>query len=64
MYLILQDGFQAVNITLVSMVKFKFLAQYPMDHFLHPVVSSLILYLHYFATFAYNMTDHFVSITT
>ena len=38
--LILQDGFWVVR-----MVKFKLLAQFPVGHLLHPVVSSLILFL-------------------
>ena len=35
-----------------------------MDHFIHPVVSSLILLLCLFAAFAYYVIDGFVSITT
>ena len=34
--LILQDGFRVEHIPLVRMVKFQFLAQFPMDHFPHP----------------------------
>ena len=39
------DGFCFVHIPFGSMVKFQFLAQFPMDHLSHPVVSSLILFL-------------------
>ena len=44
--LILQVGFWFVSIPLVCMVKFKLLAQFPVDHLPHPVVSNLILFLH------------------
>ena len=43
--LIIQEGFWIVHIPLVRMVKFQFLAQFPVDHLLHPVVSNLILFL-------------------
>ena len=39
----LQDGFQVVHIPLVRIVKFKFLAQFPVDH-TFPTQSSLVLY--------------------
>ena len=42
--LILQDGFRIVSILLFREVKFKFLAQFPVDHLPHPVVSSLVLF--------------------
>ena len=38
-------AFWVVNIPLVYIVKFKFLAQFPVDHLSHPVVSSLTLFL-------------------
>ena len=41
--LILQYGFQFLHILFGSMVKFKFLAQFQIDHLLHPVVSCLVL---------------------
>ena len=40
---ILKDGFRVVHILLVRMVKFKFLAQFPVDHIPHAFVFSLIL---------------------
>ena len=39
--LIFQDGFWDVLIPFVLMVQFKFLAQFSVDHFVHPVVSTL-----------------------
>ena len=42
--LILQDRFFGVCISFVRKVKFKFLAQFRVDHFAHPVVSSLKLF--------------------
>ena len=45
MCLILQDRFWVVQIPFGRMVKFQFLAQFPVDHLLHPVVSTLILFL-------------------
>ena len=50
MSFILQDSFWVVHITFVRMVKFKFLAQFLLDHVAHPVFFSLILLLCYFAT--------------
>ena len=46
------------------MAKLKFLAHLPVDHLAYPVVARLILLLSKFATFAYNVIDTFVSITT
>ena len=43
--LILQDRFWVVYIPFFRMVKFQFLAQFPVDHFAYPVVSSLVLFL-------------------
>ena len=43
--IILQDIYWVVHIPFVRMVKFKFLAQFPVDHFAQPVESSLILFL-------------------
>ena len=62
--LILQDRFWVEHIPLVRMVKFKFLAQFPVDHFAHPVVSCLILLLGYFSAFVYHVINRFVSTTT
>ena len=39
--LILQDRFWVVHIPFIRMVKFRLLAQFPVDHLTHPVVSSL-----------------------
>ena len=41
---ILQDGCLVVHIPFICMVKFKFLAQFLVDHFAYPVVSNLILF--------------------
>ena len=42
---ILQDWFWVVHISSVRMIRLQFLAQFPVDHFAHPVVSSLTLFL-------------------
>ena len=42
--LILKDGLRVVHLSLVRKVKFKFLAEFSVDHFPYPVVSSLILF--------------------
>ena len=39
------------------MVKFKSLAQFPVDHLAHPVISGLILFLREFTAFAYYVID-------
>ena len=57
-------GFCFVHIPFVCIVKFQFFAQFPLDHLSNTVVSSLIFYLHYFATLIYNAINHQVSITT
>ena len=46
-FVILQDRFYVVHIPLVRAVKFKFLAQLPVDNLAHPVVSISIT-LEYF----------------
>ena len=43
---ILYSEFWFVHAPLSSIVKFQFLAQFPLDHLSHPVVSNLILLLH------------------
>ena len=43
--LILLDRFWIVDIPFVRMVKFQFLAQFPVDHLVHPIASCLILFL-------------------
>ena len=45
--ILFQSGFQIVLILLVRMVKFQFLVQFPVDHNLHPVLSSLVLNFFY-----------------
>ena len=45
MRFIFEDRFWVVRIPPVRMVKFQFLAQFPVDHLSHPVVSGLILFL-------------------
>ena len=62
--LILQDGFWVLHIPFVHMVKFKLLAQFPVDHLVYPVVSSLIRFLRLVTAFAYYVIDRFLSITT
>ena len=63
MRLILQDGFWVVQIPLFRLVKLKFLVHFPVDHFPHSDVSSLILLLYQLATFAYNEINyHFIII--
>ena len=48
-----------MHIPFVRMVKFKLLAQFPVDHHAYPVVSSLIFFLCKFAAFAYYVIDLF-----
>ena len=43
--LIFQDRFWVMHLPFVPMMKSKFLAQFPVDHLSHPVVSSFILFL-------------------
>ena len=42
---ILKDRYLVIHIPFVRVVKFKILAQFPVDHLAHPVLSSLILFL-------------------
>ena len=42
MCVIFLDGGWVVHIPFVRMVKFKFLAHFPVDHLAHPIMSSLI----------------------
>ena len=62
--IILQDCCWVVHIPFVHMVKFQFLAHFPVDHLGHPVVSRLKLFQCYFAAFAYYAINGFVSIIT
>ena len=62
--LIFQEVFWVVLIPLVRKVKFKYLAQLPVDHHAHPVVSSLIFILRLFISLSYHVIACFVSITT
>ena len=39
-----QDGYWFMKISFGSMVKFQFLAQFPVSHLPHPVMSSLVLF--------------------
>ena len=59
--LIFQGGFWVVHIPFVRMVKFKLLAQFPVDHLANPVMSSLILSVRQFTAFAY-VIDRFASL--
>ena len=57
--LILQDGCMDGNIPLIPMVKFHFLAQFPVDQLPLPVVSSLI---HFCANLQHSLVKlYFVS---
>ena len=52
---VLHDGFWFVHIPLGSMVKFQFLAQFPVNRHNHPVVPQLKLILCQFVTFFYKV---------
>ena len=58
MRLILQDGFWIVHITLVRMVKFKFLAQFPVDRLPHPVVLYFFVIICYMWLFVSSLSPH------
>ena len=58
------DWFWVVHIPFVHMIKFKLLAQFPIDDLSHPVVSSLILFLRKLTAFTYCVIYRSVSITT
>ena len=45
-------------------VKLKFFAQFLVDYLPHPIVSSLMLFLHEFSAFANNMIDRFYQYIT
>ena len=45
MRVIYQDRGWVVHIAFVGMVKFKFLAHFPVDHLAQPVMSSLVFFL-------------------
>ena len=64
MRLVLQDRFWFVHIPFIRMVKFQFIALFPVDHLTHSVVSCLILSLYWFASSTYYVIDRFISITT
>ena len=63
-YLIFLEWFLIEHMPLVRMVKFKLLAQFLLDQHPYTVVSAFILFLRWYSTFAYYVTDpHFLSIT-
>ena len=64
MCVIFKDRCWVVPIPFGGMVKFKFLAHFPVDHIAYPIVSSLLLRLCQFAAFAYDVIDGFISVTT
>ena len=64
MCLIFLDKLWIVSIPFGIMVKSEFFALFPVDNLPHPVMFSLILFLYYFAIFAYDMINSFVSLTT
>ena len=49
------NGFWLVNIPLVRIVKFEFLAQFPVNHFPQPVAFSLILFIHFCANLLHSL---------
>ena len=55
--------FWFVHIPSYSMVKFRFLAQFPVDHLPHPVMSYLF-FLCLFTAFAYFVINRFISVIT
>ena len=60
MHIILYEEFCFVQVVFGSMVKFQFLAQFPVDNLSHPFMLSLVLFWRKFAAFAYNMINDFV----
>ena len=58
MWLILSDRCWVVHLPFFRIVKFKFLAQFPVDHLAHPVVSSLMLLL--FKVFCIRLLCHWL----
>ena len=60
---IFSDRCWFVHMPFVGMVKFKFLAHFPVDNLAHPVVSSLVLLRCQFAELAYYVIDGFISVT-
>ena len=52
-----------MHIAFVGMVKFKFLAHFPVDHLARQVVSSLVLLLCKFAASTYYVIGGFISVT-
>ena len=64
MVFILQDGFCFVCVPFSYIIKFQFLAQFPVDHISLSVVSGLIFLLCYLAAFVYYAINDFVTITT
>ena len=60
----LQDVFWALHISIVRMDNFQFLAQFPMNYLPNQVMSSIILFLKYFAAFFHYVIDPFLCITT
>ena len=63
MYLILLDGFRFVFVSFGIRFKFQFLAQFPMDRLLYPIMTSLTLLLSKFVLFPYRING-FASIKT
>ena len=57
MCLVRQDVCQVVHTLFVCMVKFKFLALFPVDHIPLPVVSALLFFLRQFEAFTYHVID-------
>ena len=64
MHLILSDGFWFEHIPFGSMIKFKSLAQFPVEYLYFPVVPSVILLLYQCAVWAYYMGKCFIFFST
>ena len=62
--LILLDRFWFVYIPFDSIVKIQSLAQFPVNHLSHPVMLTLVLLLHLFATFIYYDINDFIYFLT
>ena len=52
-----------VYIPFVNMAKLQYLAQFPVDHFLHPFMLALEFLLFQFTAFAYHVVNDFISVS-
>ena len=58
------EGFWFVHISFVSVVKYWYLTQFPVDHLPHPIMYILVFLLYLLAVFAYNVIKRFIFVTT